>query len=577
MVSSFFRDSFWGRLIYHLSGKKLLIHPEEEPGYVIPDKYLGGNVATEVSIEKSSRPPSEHQKNTGPVEEAVLARTGTITTVRSLPSDHNENENDNSKQESSDGSDEYIMVTWEGDNDPENPYNWALWKKVVFILQIGILTVSIYMGSSIYTPGFVQIQQDFHVSQVVSILPLAVFVMGYGLGPMFWSPFSENPAVGRTNIYVLTLLVFVALQIPTALAKNIGSLLVLRFLAGFFASPALATGGASVGDVVTIPRIPIGLASWGISAVCGPVFGPFIGGVFSQLLNWRWTFWFLLMMSGSSLFFLSFMLPETNNETLLYRKAKRLRKLTGNPNIISNADLYLRNMSAREMAIDTLWRPIEITLTEPVVFLIDLYIGLVYSIFYTFFEAFPIVLEGIHHFNSIEMGLSYLGIMIGVLIGAGSYIPYIHRKFTIPLESGTMVTPEVFIPPAIVGASIMPVGMLIFAWSSTASAHWIGPIIGGAVFSIGGFTIFQTLFNYMAFSFPKYMASVFASNGLFRAGMACAFPLFANAMYRKLGPKKFPVGWGCTLLAGLCVLMILIPVFFNKYGVKLRARSKYAN
>ncbi|CAN6664818.1 fluconazole resistance protein 1 [Trichomonascus vanleenenianus] len=565
MVSPFFRDSFVGRIIYHLSGKKVFIHPEEFADYVIPDKYLDTTPtrrSTASDYEKSLKSADGSEQ-----DGQLLNRTGTVTTVTEVQAI--------AEEMAVDG--ESILVTWDGDDDPENPYNWPLWTKIIFILQVGLLTVSIYIGSSIYTPGLAQIMEDFNVSQVVATLPLSLFVIGYGIGPMIFSPLSENPAIGRTNIYIVTLLIFVVLQIPTALSKNIGSLLVLRFLAGFFASPALATGGASVGDVITLPRIPVGLASWGISAVCGPVLGPLLGGVFAQLLSWRWTFWFLLILSGSALVILSLFLPETNNETLLYRKAKRLRKLTGNDRIISNADVYLNNMSPRDMVVDTLWRPIEITLTEPVVFLIDLYLGLVYAIFYTFFEALPIVLQGIYGFNEIELGVSYVGVMIGVLTGAAIYIPIIHRKFTIPFEKGDGVFPEVFIPPAIFGSIMMPIGLFIFGWSSTPSAHWIGPIIGTAIFAVGGFTIFQTLFNYLAFSFPKYMASVFASNGLFRAGMACAFPLFASAMYHRMGPANFPVGWGCTLLALLCGLMVLIPITFYKFGEKLRARSKYTN
>jgi DHA1 family multidrug resistance protein-like MFS transporter len=59
----------------------------------------------------------------------------------------------------------------------------------------------------------------------------------------------ELPSLGRNPVYIVTLFLFAILQIPTALSNNIGSLLVLRFLTGIFASPALATGGASIGDM----------------------------------------------------------------------------------------------------------------------------------------------------------------------------------------------------------------------------------------------------------------------------------------------------------------------------------------
>jgi MFS transporter, DHA1 family, multidrug resistance protein len=65
----------------------------------------------------------------------------------------------------------------------------------------------------------------------------------------FLSPLQEIPLFGRNPVYMITLGIFAVLQIPTALSPNIGSLLVLRALSGFFASPALATGGASLGDM----------------------------------------------------------------------------------------------------------------------------------------------------------------------------------------------------------------------------------------------------------------------------------------------------------------------------------------
>lgn len=42
------------------------------------------------------------------------------------------------------------------------------------------------------------------------------------------------PVLGRNSIYIVTFFIFVILLIPTALVQNIGGLLVLRFLLGWF-------------------------------------------------------------------------------------------------------------------------------------------------------------------------------------------------------------------------------------------------------------------------------------------------------------------------------------------------------
>lgn len=68
--------------------------------------------------------------------------------------------------------------------------------------------------------------------------------------PQFLSPLQELPSLGRNPVYWATLLVFVVLQVPTALATNVPGIMILRFIAGFFASPALATGGATISDML---------------------------------------------------------------------------------------------------------------------------------------------------------------------------------------------------------------------------------------------------------------------------------------------------------------------------------------
>ena len=59
--------------------------------------------------------------------------------------------------------------------------------------------------------------------------------------------------------------------------------------------------------------VVIGL--WGLAAVCGPVLGPLLGGFAAQAEGWTWTIWILLWLSGASLAFLAFFLPETSSQT----------------------------------------------------------------------------------------------------------------------------------------------------------------------------------------------------------------------------------------------------------------------
>lgn len=538
IVHDIVRGSFWGRVIYHLSGRKIFNYKEEQDSYVLPEKYdeLAKSSASLDSSSGSSQ--SEKADNIGP--------------------------------------DGKIFVTWDGDDDPENPYNWPTWYRTIFVVQIGLLTAFVYMALAIYTPGLDEIMEKMDVSRVQATLPLTLFVFGYGLGPMVLSPLSENARFGRTSIYIVTLFIFFILQIPTALVTDIASLSVLRFLAGFFASPCLATGGASIGDVTPPAYMTVSIAVWAAGAVCAPSLGPLIGAAMVVAGGYHWAFWFVCISSGTLFLFFSFLLPETSTKTLLYRKAQRLRALTGNNNITSEGHVENESMTPREIAVDTFWRPFEIILFEPVVMLINIYLGLIYAIMYLWFEGFPIIFLEVYHFTLVEMGASYLSLVVGVVVGVSIYIPIIHQQHTKKLLGGTMVPPEVFIPLCIFGAVLMPLALIILAWTSTASVHWIAPMIGAMLFVTGAFIVYQTLFNYLGMSFYRYLASVFAGNALFRSFFGGAFPLFGRAMFTNLSTSKYPVAWGTMILAFVTMVMVLIPVFFYLNGPKLRAKSKYA-
>jgi hypothetical protein len=91
------------------------------------------------------------------------------------------------------------------DNVSKNPRNWSRAKRYFVTFEICFLTFSVYIGSAIYTPGLMGVMQEFGVAQVPAVLGLTLYVAGYGLGPIIWSPLSEIPQVGRLWVYIGTL------------------------------------------------------------------------------------------------------------------------------------------------------------------------------------------------------------------------------------------------------------------------------------------------------------------------------------------------------------------------------------
>ena len=307
---------------------------------------------------------------------------------------------------------------------------------------------------------------------------------------MVWAPLSEVPQIGRMPIYILTLAAFVLLQIPTALATNYGMLMAFRFMTGFFGSPILATGGATVADLYSPKKRAYGMTVWGVFAASAPSLGPLLGSFSARFEGWRWTIWELMWLSGATLVLLFFFFPETSASNILYRRARRLRKATDNSSIMSASEIAAATMSPRDLAVDVLVRPFALNFQEPIVFVLNLYIGLIYALLYIWFESFPIVFVGIYHWREQLVGLSFLGLFVGAFLVMPPFFAYLYYVQEPKYNEKGDLKPEERMPVAIVGALIVPICLLWFGWTSRESVHWIVPIIGSSLFSVAALLLF---------------------------------------------------------------------------------------
>lgn len=70
--------------------------------------------------------------------------------------------------------------------------NWSTGKKFFVTFEICLLTFGVYIGSAIYSPGIMQIESIFHVSEAAATLGLTMFVLGYGTGKLGMLPTAQT-------------------------------------------------------------------------------------------------------------------------------------------------------------------------------------------------------------------------------------------------------------------------------------------------------------------------------------------------------------------------------------------------
>ncbi|PYH90621.1 MFS general substrate transporter [Aspergillus ellipticus CBS 707.79] len=476
-----------------------------------------------------------------------------------------------SNTEAGEDKDRVIIVAWYSDNDPDNPHNWSFGKKLWVAMLLFVYTFSVYIGSSLYTSSEPDITRLLGVSDIVASLGLTMYVIGYGIGPMIFSPLSEIPVIGRTAPYILTYIIFVILCVPMALVNNLAGILILRFLLGFFGSPCLATAGASYGDFYGPVEMPYVIALWGGGATLGPALGPLVGGFAVQATNWHWSSWELLWLSGPTLIFMFLSMPETSSDNILLRRAQRLRAQTGRNDLWSESEIRQSKLDARQITFNALIKPWEINALDPAVLFSTFYTGLTYAIYYSFFESFPLVYNDIYNFNLGQLGLAFLAVLVGLSVAVAILCAYLH--FIAPQQLGKyeIVPPEARLWPGLFATFLIPIGLYIFAWTARASIHWIVSLVGVGISMCGVFIITQCMFIYLPFTYPRYAGSLFAANGLARSLLAGASILFSRPMF-----EGIKVSGGVTLLASFSVLCIfgMFALYFG--GAALRQRSRFA-
>ncbi|GJN82735.1 hypothetical protein PLIIFM63780_006280 [Purpureocillium lilacinum] len=416
------------------------------------------------------------------------------------------------------------------------------------------MTAIVAFCSSIHTAAITAVANDLDCSITVSTLGVSTFLIGFASGPLLFAPLSEM--YGRNPIYRITFLLFAVFNLGCALSPNIASLLVFRFLCGFFGSPTVTNSGGSISDLWPPSHRSVPLAMFIAGSFIGPVTSPIAGGFLTEYTSWRWNFWLVVMMSGTVYVLMFLFLPETYQPRLLQEKATRLGINASQPGL-------------SEMLRTSLTRPIAMFLTEPILFLLSLYLAFLYGILYLDFTAYPFVFVQTRQWDAAQASLSFLGIGAGMAIATVAS-PYINRVYAHYTEKWGEPRPEARLPHLVLLSWLIPVGLFWFAWTSTPSIHWASCIVAGIPFGIGFVTLFLGITSYLIDCYGRYSASALAANAILRALFGAAFPLFARQMYDTLGSA-----WSTSILGFFAVAMAPMPYIFFRFGPSIRARSRF--
>jgi len=455
-------------------------------------------------------------------------------------------------------------------------------------------TLTAYTAGS-YSPGIPQMTALWGISDVTAEVGITIFTVGFGIAPMFLAPFSEIN--GRRPVFVVTGLFFVLFQLICGLTPTWGGMLVARFLAGCMSSTFSTMVGGVVSDLYHAKDRNTAMALFTAAALFGTGLGPMISGFIASHTTWRWCFYLQAIDNGVLMVVILFFFRETRGSVLLSRKAKVLNQWYDQlesegyhgvmmPTLEDSQKLAPQRIrwkvkadeergSLLQMIRISLWRPIHMLFTEPTVLFFSIWISFAWAVLYLTLAAIPLIFETTYRFT-LEQAFSVFAAMSVAAIlftFVAIYQERLIRRFLPERHCKILERPEGRLYFCCVQSFLLPIGCV---WLGVTGAYpsvpWIVPALGVGCATMGIFSIYLAVFNYLADSYHRYASSALAAQSCCRNFVGGAFPLFTSQMFTTL---TFQGAGG--LLGGIGFVLTIVPWVLLIWGPRIRARSKFAS
>ncbi|CAG7923348.1 unnamed protein product [Penicillium olsonii] len=480
--------------------------------------------------------------------------------------------------------DDTILVDWDGKDDPLNPANCSVPRKLFMTLLVSLIAFAVTAASAIDACGVKQYSDYFNVSEVVgslatgpSVKPnmrccmltqdLGLFLVGFGVGSLLSGPFSET--FGRNAVYLITMLVFLIFVMASAVAPNLHSHLVFRFFAGFFGSTPLSCAGGTVADLWNPVQKAYAFPVYAIPAFIGPMGGQIIGSYVPMTLGWRWLEWLMLIMGGAILILVVLMQPETYGNLLLHWKASILRKETGDQRY--RAPMELRSESLGKRLLTAIYRPFLWSYTELIIILMSVYLTVVYIVLFTFLEGYTYVFGEPYGLSLGLTNVSWAGMLVGIVL-TGCTVPLVYSWTAKEYQKTGRILPETRLWYAMLGgAPAVPVSLFWMGWTNYPSISIWSPLIASVLFGYGIMSIFLVAYMYIIDAYGVYSASALGFLVFTRYVVAGGVTVAGGPIYQAIGAH-----YTLTILGSISAVMAVIPYLLYIYGPQIRKRSKHA-
>ena len=176
-------------------------------------------------------------------------------------------------------------------------------------LILGLLSAIGPFAVDMYLPALPSIGQSLGASMSAVQASLMVFFISLGVGQLIYGPLSDM--LGRKVPLCFGLVLFAAGSVGCAMAPDIQTLVVLRFVQGLGASAGMVIPRAVVRDLHTGHDAARLMSLLMLVFSVSPILAPLAGSLLIESLGWRSVFWAVTVAAALGLVLLATSLRET--------------------------------------------------------------------------------------------------------------------------------------------------------------------------------------------------------------------------------------------------------------------------
>ena len=179
----------------------------------------------------------------------------------------------------------------------------------LFVLAMVAVTLMGPLALHAFIPALPIVQRDFAIDDATSRFILSVSLFAMAVATLFYGPLSDR--YGRRPVLLVGLALFLIGTLGCALADDVATLIVGRFVQAGGAACGLVLARAMVRDVYGDDRLVKMMAYLTMAYVMGPMIAPAVGGALADFLSWRAIFHMGLIIGGAVFILTALVTHET--------------------------------------------------------------------------------------------------------------------------------------------------------------------------------------------------------------------------------------------------------------------------